>query len=83
MKKEILVNAGAGEIRTAVVEDGRLQEFFVERTLGLGDGAARRRGRAARRRGVGLVGYELVTEGSPPQDVEWMTAIGPLLLCST
>ena len=44
MKKEILVNAGAGEIRTAVVEDGRLQEFFVERTLGLGDGAARRSG---------------------------------------
>ena len=44
MKKEILVNAGAGEIRTAVVEDGRLQEFFIERTLGLGDGAARRSG---------------------------------------
>jgi ribonuclease G len=44
MKKEILINAGAGEIRTAVVEDGRLQELFFDRTLGIGEGAARRRG---------------------------------------
>ncbi|HEX3430649.1 MAG TPA: Rne/Rng family ribonuclease [Rhizomicrobium sp.] len=44
MKKEILINAGAGEIRTAVVEDGRLQELFVDRTLGVEQRAARRRG---------------------------------------
>jgi ribonuclease G len=41
--KEILVNAGAGEIRAAVVEDGRLQDLFVERTIALDDGPARRR----------------------------------------
>lgn len=41
--KQILVNAGAGEIRAAVVEDGRLQDLFVERTIGLDDAPARRR----------------------------------------
>jgi len=44
MNKQILINAGAGEIRTAVIEDGRLQELFIERTLGLQDGTAPRRG---------------------------------------
>jgi ribonuclease G len=48
MKKEILINAGAGEIRTAVVEDGRLQELFIDRTLGLGDEAPRRGGLSGR-----------------------------------
>src|ERR1700688_2678697 len=43
MKKEILINAGAGEIRVAIVEDDRLQELFLERTIGLGDGMQRRR----------------------------------------
>jgi ribonuclease G len=52
MKKEILINAGAGEIRTAVVEDGKLQELFIDRTLGVEDGAARRRG--------GLSGQSLI-----------------------
>jgi ribonuclease G len=52
MKKEILINAGAGEIRTAVIEDGRLQELFIDRTLGLGDETARRRG--------GLSGQSLI-----------------------
>lgn len=40
--KQILVNAGAGEIRAAVMEDGRLQDLFVERTSGPDDGPARR-----------------------------------------
>lgn len=43
MKKEILINAGAGEIRVAIVEDDRLQELFLERTIGLGEGTQRRR----------------------------------------
>ncbi len=43
MNKEILINAGAGEIRVAVVEDGRLQELFLERTIGRDDGTSRRR----------------------------------------
>src|SRR5579871_5575189 len=44
MTKDILINAGAGEIRTAVIEDGRLQELFIDRTLGGSDGGPRRRG---------------------------------------
>ena len=43
MPKEVLINVGAGEIRVALVEDGRLQELALERTLGLDDGAARGR----------------------------------------
>ncbi len=29
MTKDILINAGAGEIRVAVVEDGRLQDLML------------------------------------------------------
>ena len=35
MPKEVLINAGAGEIRVALVEDGRLQELALERTVRL------------------------------------------------
>ena len=31
MDKEILINAGAGEIRVALVEGGKLQGLFLER----------------------------------------------------
>jgi ribonuclease G len=54
MPKEVLINAGAGEIRVAVVEDGRLQELALERTVGLDDGSAR--GRNEGRSGHSLVG---------------------------
>ncbi len=54
MKKEILINAGAAEIRIAVVEDGHLQELYLERTIGLDDGAARRA------RGGGRSGHSLI-----------------------
>src|SRR5271155_5310132 len=43
MKKEILINAGAGEIRVALVEDGKLQELFLERIIGLEDGPLKKR----------------------------------------
>ena len=43
MTKEVLINAGAGEIRTAVIEDGLLQELFIERTLGVEEATPRRR----------------------------------------
>lgn len=55
MNKEVLINAGAGEIRVAIVEDGRLQELFLERTIGLDDGAVKR-GRADGRSGHSLIG---------------------------
>jgi ribonuclease G len=53
MPKEVLINAGAGEIRVALVEDGRLQELSLERTVGLDDeGRSRNSGRS----GHSLVG---------------------------
>ena len=55
MKKEILINSGAGEIRVAIVEDGRLHELFLERTIGLEEGAVRR-ARADGRTGHSLIG---------------------------
>jgi ribonuclease G len=55
MNKEVLINAGAGEIRVAIVEDGRLQELFLERTIGLDDGAVKR-SRADGRSGHSLIG---------------------------
>jgi ribonuclease G len=39
MTREVLINAGAGEIRVAVVADGKLQELSFERTIGGEDGA--------------------------------------------
>jgi ribonuclease G len=54
MTKEVLINAGAGEIRVAIVEDGRLQELFLERLIGLDDGALRKRGGG--RSGHSLIG---------------------------
>ncbi|HEY1615175.1 MAG TPA: Rne/Rng family ribonuclease [Rhizomicrobium sp.] len=54
MNKEILINVGAGEIRIAVVVDGRLQELFLERTIGLDDDSPRRR--TLHRGGRSLIG---------------------------
>jgi ribonuclease G len=53
MNKEVLINAGAGEIRVAIVEDGKLQELFLERTMGLDDGALKKK---SGRSGHSLVG---------------------------
>jgi len=44
MSKDVLINAGAGEIRVAVVENGRLQDLMLERTIGLDDGPRRKSG---------------------------------------
>src|SRR5580704_16157281 len=52
--KEVLINAGAGETRVALVEDGRLQELFLDRMIGLDDGPVRKRG--AGRHGHSVVG---------------------------
>src|SRR5690349_25042239 len=54
MPKEVLINVGAGETRVAVVEDGRLQELFLERTIGLDDGGVKKKG--AGRGGHSIVG---------------------------
>src|ERR1700710_1088481 len=52
MQKDVLINAGAGEIRVAVVEDGRLQDLMLERTIGLEDGP--------RKKSDGRTGHRLV-----------------------
>lgn len=52
MNKEVLINAGAGEIRVAIVEDGKLQELFLERTIGLDD--------APKKRADGRSGHSLI-----------------------
>src|SRR5215469_769919 len=54
MRKEVLINAGAGETRVALVEDGKLQELGLERTIGLDDGAVRKKGQG--RHGHSLIG---------------------------
>ena len=54
MSKEVLINCGAGEIRVALVDDGRLQELTLERTIGLDEGAPKNRGEG--RSGHSLVG---------------------------
>src|SRR6185312_5193202 len=46
MPKEVLINAGAGEIRVALVVDERLQELSLERTVGIDDGAVKAGGRS-------------------------------------
>ena len=48
MAKDVLVNAGAGEVRVAVVEDGVLDQLWLERTIGLDDGYGMRRHCGAR-----------------------------------
>src|SRR5471032_763749 len=54
MQKDVLINAGAGEIRVAVVEDGRLQDLMLERTIGLEDGGPRKK--AGGRSGHSIIG---------------------------
>ncbi len=50
--KDVLINAGAAEIRVAIVEDGRLQELFLERTLGLEDADIKKKN--------GRIGHSLI-----------------------
>ncbi|HRK71906.1 MAG TPA: Rne/Rng family ribonuclease [Micropepsaceae bacterium] len=42
MTSEVLINVGPGETRVAVMEDGRLDEYFVERVPALGEDETRR-----------------------------------------
>src|SRR5665213_1297225 len=47
MGRDVLINAGAGEVRVAVLEDGVLDQLWIERTIGLEDGPGGRRPGAA------------------------------------
>jgi len=47
MTKDVLINAGAGEVRVAVMEDGVLDQLWLERTLGFEEVPGRKRERSA------------------------------------
>ena len=46
MPRDVLINAGAGEVRVAVLEDGVLDQLWLERTIGTEDGPGRRPGQS-------------------------------------
>ena len=41
MAKDVLVNAGVGEVRVAVLDGGVLDQLWLERTIGIEDGNKR------------------------------------------
>ncbi|HYK79049.1 MAG TPA: Rne/Rng family ribonuclease [Micropepsaceae bacterium] len=47
MPKDVLINAGAGEVRVAVMEDGVLDQLWLERIVGFEEMPGRKRDRAA------------------------------------
>src|SRR5258707_13057908 len=47
MPRDVLINAGAGEVRVAVMEDGVLDQLWLERTIGFEELPGRKRASAA------------------------------------
>jgi ribonuclease G len=56
MPKNVLINAGAGEVRVAVIEDGVLDQLSLERTIGFEELPGRKRERAANGSSRSIVG---------------------------
>ncbi len=56
MPKDVLINAGAGEVRVAVIEDGVLDQLWLERTIGFEEVPGRKRDRAANGASRSIVG---------------------------
>ncbi len=56
MPKDVLINAGAGEVRVAVIEDGVLDQLWLERTIGFEEVPGRKRERAANGASRSIVG---------------------------
>jgi len=56
MPREVLINAGAGELRVAVIEDGALDQLWLERTIGFEEVPGRKRDRAANGAARSIVG---------------------------
>ena len=56
MSREVLINAGAGEVRVAVIEDGQLDQLWLERTIGFEEVPGRKRDRAANGAARSIVG---------------------------
>ena len=53
MAKDVLVNAGVGEVRVAVLDGGVLDQLWLERTIGFEEGAKRQGANGHRRNLVG------------------------------
>src|SRR5438270_9423731 len=56
MTKAVLINAGAGEIRVAVLENGLLEQLWLERTMGFEADRWRRRATATAGGGRSIMG---------------------------
>src|SRR5215468_2537865 len=56
MYKDVLINAGVGEVRVAVIEDGVLEQLWLERTIGFEEVPGRKRERAANGAARSIVG---------------------------
>jgi ribonuclease G len=56
LSREVLINAGAGEVRVAVIEDGLLDQLWLERTIGFEEVPGRKRERAANGSSRSIVG---------------------------
>ena len=56
MRRDVLISAGAGEVRVAVVEDGALDQLWLERTIGFEEIPGHKRERAANGASRSIVG---------------------------
>lgn len=56
MPREVLISAGAGEVRVAVIEDGVLDQLWLERTIGFEEVPGRKRERVAAGASRSIVG---------------------------
>jgi hypothetical protein len=85
MPRDVLINAGAGEVRVAVMEDGVLDQLWLERTIGFEELPGRKRERAMRsaRRSI-LRGCRFISSTQPDCGIQTTTlkklglrALGP------
>src|SRR4029079_12124007 len=56
MPRDVLINAGAGEVRVAVIQDGVLDQLWLERTIGFEEVPRRKTVRAGNARSRSIVG---------------------------
>jgi ribonuclease G len=74
MTKDVLINAGAAEMRVAVLEDGALDQLWLERTIGFEDGVAPRRAQNGARSLVGDIILARVQRVIPAMQAAFVNA---------
>ena len=83
MAKDVLVNAGVGEVRVAVLDGGVLDQLWLERTIGLEDSGKRQgSGKGGRRNLVGDIFLGRVQRVLPAMQAAFIN-IGPKSACSS